>query len=65
MYNLQVSPTDVQASLRKHVLADGFDLTFDMEKSKGVYIYDSKHDRTLLDFLHASPRCLWVIITLK
>ncbi|MBB3055569.1 L-lysine 6-transaminase [Mucilaginibacter gotjawali] len=50
MYNLQVSPTDVQASLRKHVLADGFDLTFDMEKSKGVYIYDSKHDRTLLDF---------------
>ncbi|WP_295672132.1 L-lysine 6-transaminase [uncultured Mucilaginibacter sp.] len=50
MYNLQVSPTDVQASLRKHVLADGFDLTFDMEKSKGVYIYDSKYDRTLLDF---------------
>jgi L-lysine 6-transaminase len=50
MYNLQVSPTDVQSSLRKHVLADGFDLTFDMEKSKGVYIYDSKHDRTLLDF---------------
>jgi L-lysine 6-transaminase len=50
MYNLQVSPTDVQASLRKHVLADGFDLTFDMEKSKGVYIYDAKHNRTLLDF---------------
>jgi L-lysine 6-transaminase len=50
MYYLQVSPTDVQSSLRKHVLADGFDLTFDMEKSKGVYIYDSKHDRTLLDF---------------
>src|SRR5271170_204783 len=50
MYNLQVSPTDVQASLRKHVLADGFDLTFDMEKSKGVYIYDSRHNRTLLDF---------------
>lgn len=50
MYNLLVSPENVQASLRKHVLADGFDLTFDMEKSKGVYIYDSKHDRTLLDF---------------
>ncbi|MFI5140120.1 MAG: L-lysine 6-transaminase, partial [Sphingobacteriales bacterium] len=50
MYNLQVSPTDVQASLRKHVLADGFDLTFDMEKSKGVYIYDAKYNRTLLDF---------------
>jgi L-lysine 6-transaminase len=50
MYNLLVSPQDVQASLQKHVLADGFDLTFDMEKSKGVYIYDAKYDRTLLDF---------------
>ena len=50
MYNLLVSPKDVQASLQKHVLADGFDLTFDMEKSKGVYIYDAKYDRTLLDF---------------
>ncbi|HEY2581049.1 MAG TPA: L-lysine 6-transaminase [Mucilaginibacter sp.] len=50
MYNLLVSPENVQASLRKHVLADGFDLTFDMEKSKGVYIYDSKNNRTLLDF---------------
>ena len=50
MYNLLVSPENVQDSLRKHVLADGFDLTFDMEKSKGVYIYDSKHNRTLLDF---------------
>lgn len=50
MYNQLISPNDVQATLRKHVLADGFDLTFDMEKSKGVYIYDSKHDRTLLDF---------------
>src|SRR6185437_9234124 len=50
MYNLLVSPNDVQASLQKHILADGFDLTFDMEKSKGVYIYDTKHKRTLLDF---------------
>jgi len=50
MYNLLVSPENVQASLQKHVLADGFDLTFDMEKSKGVHIYDAKHQRTLLDF---------------
>jgi L-lysine 6-transaminase len=50
MYNLLVSPENVQASLNKHLLADGFDLTFDMEKSKGVYIYDAKHKRTLLDF---------------
>src|ERR1700712_4889461 len=50
MYNLLVSPQNVQATLNKHLLADGFDLTFDMEKSKGVYIYDAKYDRTLLDF---------------
>ncbi len=50
MYNLPISPENVQATLNKHVLADGFDLTFDMEKSKGVYIYDAKHNRTLLDF---------------
>jgi len=50
MYNLLVSPENVQASLSKHILADGFDMTFDMEKSKGVYIYDAKHNRTLLDF---------------
>jgi L-lysine 6-transaminase len=50
MYNLLVSPENVQASLKKHILADGFDLTFDMEKSKGVYIYDAKNNRTLLDF---------------
>src|SRR5476651_285391 len=50
MYKLQIAPENVQATLEKHVHADGFDLTFDMEKSNGVYIYDSKHKRTLLDF---------------
>lgn len=50
MYNLLVNPGDVKASLQKHVLADGYDLTFDMEKSNGVYIYDAKYNRTLLDF---------------
>lgn len=50
MYNLSVTPENVIESLKKHVLADGFDLTFDMEKSNGVHIYDSKNKRTLLDF---------------
>jgi L-lysine 6-transaminase len=50
MYNLSVSPQNVQQTLSKHVLADGFNLTFDMEKSNGVYIYDSANKRTLLDF---------------
>jgi len=50
MYKLTVSPDKVQESLSKHILADGYDLTFDMEKSNGVHIYDSRHNRTLLDF---------------
>jgi L-lysine 6-transaminase len=47
---MPVSPQNVQAILEKHINADGFDLTFDMEKSSGVYLYDSKHKRNLLDF---------------
>jgi L-lysine 6-transaminase len=50
MYNLSVAPADVSSVLKKHIQADGFDLTFDMEKSQGVHIYDSKYNRTLLDF---------------
>ncbi|MFM6975811.1 MAG: L-lysine 6-transaminase [Sphingobacteriaceae bacterium] len=50
MYKLSISPNQVQETLSKHILADGFDLIFDMEKSQGVHIYDTKNDRTLLDF---------------
>jgi L-lysine 6-transaminase len=50
MSHSQITPQNVQATLSKHILADGFDLTFDMEKSQGVHIYDAKNNRTLLDF---------------
>ncbi|SMO76227.1 L-lysine 6-transaminase [Solitalea koreensis] len=50
MYNLNIAPQNVQESLSKHILADGYDLIFDMEKSQGTYIYDSKYNRRLLDF---------------
>ncbi|SEN39674.1 L-lysine 6-transaminase precursor [bacterium A37T11] len=50
MYNISISPGQVQQTLSKHILADGIDMTFDLEKSQGVSIYDSKYDRTLLDF---------------
>lgn len=36
--------------LKKSILVDGFDMVFDPEKSKGARIYDSKHNRTLIDF---------------
>jgi len=50
MYKLNISPNQVQEILQKHILADGYDLTFDMEKSSGVHIYDQMHNRTMLDF---------------
>ncbi|WP_231464903.1 L-lysine 6-transaminase [Pedobacter sp. Leaf132] len=50
MYQLTIPADQVNETLSKHILADGFDLTYDMEKSHGAYIYDSKYNRTLLDF---------------
>lgn len=50
MYNISIAPNQVVETLSKHILADGYDLIFDMEKSQGVHIYDSKHNRSLLDF---------------
>ncbi|WP_293300753.1 L-lysine 6-transaminase [Pedobacter sp. UBA4863] len=50
MYQLSVAPNQVKSTLKKHILADGYDLTYDMEKSNGAYIYDSKYNRKLLDF---------------
>ncbi|KHJ38863.1 putative L-lysine-epsilon aminotransferase [Pedobacter glucosidilyticus] len=50
MYKIDIVPKEVEKVLSKHVLTDGYDLLFDMERSNGVHIYDSKHDRTLLDF---------------
>ena len=50
MYQLSVAPDQVNQTLQQHILADGFDLTYDMEKSNGAFIYDSKYNRKLLDF---------------
>ncbi len=50
MYKVSISPNQVQETLSKHILADGYDLVFDMEKSQGVWIYDAKHQRKMLDF---------------
>lgn len=50
MYQLTIPPVEVSEVLSKHILADGYDLVYDIEKSQGAYIYDSKHERKLLDF---------------
>jgi L-lysine 6-transaminase len=47
---IKVQPSEVHAVLNRHMLADGFDLVIDLQKSHGSYIYDSRTNKTLLDF---------------
>ncbi len=46
----KITPQNVHAVLKKHMLIDGYDLVFDLKKSQGSYIYDSRKGRKLLDF---------------
>ncbi|HXV59814.1 MAG TPA: L-lysine 6-transaminase [Vicinamibacteria bacterium] len=47
---LTMNPADVRAALSEHMLVDGLDLVFDLEKSQGSYLYDSTSGRRFLDF---------------
>src|SRR5262245_57934770 len=47
---LPVSPTDVHSVLGRHLLADGFDVVFDYEKSHGSWFHDARSGRDYLDF---------------
>src|SRR5262245_21637252 len=46
-----ITPSEVHESLARHILADGFDLVFDYEKSHGSWVHDSRTGREFLDFL--------------
>lgn len=50
MYQLSISPEQVKQTLAKTILADGFDFTYDIEKSKGVYLHDAISKKDFLDF---------------
>ncbi len=45
-----IAPADVHAVLARHILADGFDLVVDLERSHGAWIYDARGGRQILDF---------------
>jgi L-lysine 6-transaminase len=45
-----IAPADVHAILARHILADGFDLVFDFERSHGSWVHDSRSGREYLDF---------------
>ncbi len=46
----KIPDTEVISTLKKSILADGFDMVLDLKKSKGARLYDAKNQRTLLDF---------------
>ncbi|HUS99690.1 MAG TPA: L-lysine 6-transaminase [Candidatus Thermoplasmatota archaeon] len=46
---MSMKPTDVHKTLRRYMLADGFDLVLDLKKSKGCRIYDSRTRKYFLD----------------
>jgi L-lysine 6-transaminase len=54
----QVTPETVHEVLARTILADGFDMVVDLEKSKGNRLWDSRGERWLLDlfsFFATSP----------
>jgi L-lysine 6-transaminase len=46
-----VAPADVHRVLGQHMLADGFDLVLDFERSHGSWVYDARTGNEHLDFL--------------
>lgn len=45
----RITPGEVHAAIGRHMLADGYDLVLDLEKSEGRRLYDSKSERWYLD----------------
>lgn len=46
----KITAQNVHETLGKYMHADGFDLVFDLEKSRGSYFYDLRTGRRFLDF---------------
>jgi L-lysine 6-transaminase len=46
---MTIKPTDVHKTLGRYMLADGFNLVLDLQKSKGCRIYDSRTGTYFLD----------------
>ena len=46
----RISPDQVHATLKRHMLADGFKIVLDFEKSHGSWLYDALREREVLDF---------------
>ena len=54
---LVIQPSDVHHVLARHMLADGYDIVMDLEKSHGSWVFDSKRGRAVLDFFTNFASC--------
>ncbi len=45
-----VKPGDVKRNLSRHLLAEGFDIIFDVDKSQGSWLVDERNGEPYLDF---------------
>jgi L-lysine 6-transaminase len=45
----RIAPVDVHDVIGRHMMADGYDLVLDLEKSQGRRLWDSRRDRAYLD----------------
>jgi L-lysine 6-transaminase len=50
MFKSTIAPKDVIASLNRHILADGFDIVVDLEKTQGSWLVDARDGRRYVDF---------------
>ncbi len=57
-------PADkVKATIGRHMLADGYDMTLDLKNSKGSWIRDAITGRTISIFSASLPVLPWGSIT--
>jgi L-lysine 6-transaminase len=49
MKTTKIAPSAVHATLARHMLADGYDLVLDLEKSRGRRLHDARTGRDYLD----------------
>src|SRR5947208_2971914 len=54
---LDVQPADVHNVLARHMLADGYDIVMDLQKSRGSLVLDYRLGRRVLDFFRNFASC--------
>ena len=52
MLKSQVAARDVNDLLGRHILADGYDIVFDLEKSSGGWVVDERDGKKYVDFFN-------------